>query len=259
MTRQMLGEIELNRIYQRDCIEGMRLLPDNSVDLVVTDPPYGINYYSNWSKSDEYRQKVKAVNGIQNDKDNTDFLSDVLQETYRTMKEDSHLYWFTRWDKIHEQLPIISQNFKVKNTLIWMKNNWSMGDLTGAYAGQYECIIFAQKGRRKLNEVGGRKRHTDILQYDRIPANKLRHSHEKPEDLISFLIRKSSNEGETVLDPFAGSGTTAVCARKTGRNFVSFELDAEYVQIANKRLESVEDVNYGLAKYAAPQTEEEGD
>jgi site-specific DNA-methyltransferase (adenine-specific) len=120
-----------------------------------------------------------------------------------------------------------------------MKNNWSMGDLTGAYAGQYESILFAQKGRRTLNEVDGKRRHTDILQFDRIPANKLRHSHEKPEDLIEFLIRKSSNEGEIVLDPFCGSGTTAVCARKLSRDFVTFELEPEFIEIANGRLDGV--------------------
>src|SRR5690625_5680060 len=100
-----------------------------------------------------------------------------------------------------------------------------MGDLQGAYAGQYEVILFAQKGRRILNEVDGKKRHPDVLEFDRIPSTRLRHSHEKPEDLIEFLIRKSSNEGEIILDPFAGSGTTAAVAKRLGRSFITIELD----------------------------------
>lgn len=118
------------------------------------------------------------------------------------------------------------------------KNNWSMGDLTGAYAGQYESILFAQKGRRNLNEVAGKRRHPDILSFDRVPASKLRHSHEKPTDLIEFLIKKSSNKGEIILDPFCGSGTTVVCAKRLGRKFITFELERQYVEIANERLDN---------------------
>lgn len=227
--------MKINEIANVDCIEGMRNLPDNSVDLLIADPPYGIDFNSNYRK----QSTLKSVDGILNDgKDNTEFLAEVLTEIDRVLKDGSHVYWFMRWDRIHLQLPLLERHFNVKNSLVWMKNNWSMGDLTGAYAGQYETILFAQKGRRKLNEVDGKKRHTDILQFDRISPNKLRHSHEKPEDLIEFLIRKSSSEGETVLDPFCGSGTTAVCAKRLGRNFLTAELDADYAQIARQRLEA---------------------
>lgn len=237
--KKLIGELELNRIYQRDCIEGLKALPDASVDLVVTDPPYGIDYNSNWSKDSEYRSKVKTVNGIKNDgADNHDFLAQVLYELNRVMKPNTHIYWFTRWDRVQYQQPLLERYFKMKNSLVWMKNNWSMGDLTGAYAGQYESILFAQKGRRTLNEIDGTKRHADILQFNRVSPNKLRHSHEKPEDLIEFLIRKSSNEGEIVLDPFCGSGTTAVAAARLKRDFITFELESDFIKIANKRLDN---------------------
>lgn len=240
MSKKLLGNLKLNYIYQMDCLEGMKLIPDNSIDLVIADPPYGIEYYSNWSKDDKYRNKVKSVNGIKNDdKDNTEFLSKVLFEIDRVLKPNSHIYWFTRWDRIALQQPLIERHFKLKNALVWMKNNWSMGDLTGAYAGQYESILFAQKGRRYLNEVDGKRRHTDILQFDRVPPNKLRHSHEKPEALIEFLIRKSSDENDVILDPFCGSGTTAVAAINTNRNFIGFEIDEEYCQIAIDRISKV--------------------
>lgn len=229
----------MNEVLQGDCISLLREIPDESVDLVLTDPPYGIAFNSNRSKETVYRTALKSVDGIYNDgNDNTEFLSDVIQELGRVLKNDRHIYWFTRWDRIQLQLPLIEKYFTPKNAIVWMKNNWSMGDLQGAYAGQYEVILFAQKGRRILNEVDGRKRHADILQYDRVPASRLRHSHEKPEELIEFLIEKSSNEGEIVLDPFAGSGTTAVCAKRLGRRFITMELDSDYVGIARKRLEA---------------------
>src|SRR5690606_7707897 len=218
----------LNKITQGDCLEVMQRIPDEYIDLVIADPPYGIDFSSNFRKQSE----LKSVGGIYNDgADNTEFLAEVIEGIDRVLKPNSHISWVTRWDRVHLHLPILKRCFNVKNAIIWVKDNWSMGDLTGAYAGQYETIIFAQKGRRKLNEVDGRKRHTDILQFDRISPNKLRHSHEKPEDLIEFLIRKSSGEGEIVFDPFGGSCTTAACAKKLGRNFITTELDPEYVEI----------------------------
>src|SRR5690625_698579 len=227
--------IKLNEVLQGDCIELLREIPGESVDLVLTDPPYGISFNSN------HRTKttLKSTEGIYNDgNDNTHFLAEAISELDRVLKNNRHFYWFTRWDRVHLQLPILEKYFTLKNAIVWKKNNWSMGDLQGAYAGQYEVILFAQKGRRILNEVDGRKRHPDILEYDRVPASRLRHSHEKPEELIEFLIRKSSNEGEIVLDPFAGSGTTAVCAKRLGRDFITMELDEDYVNIAKERLSS---------------------
>jgi len=226
----------LNQILTGDCLDKLRELENGSADLVLTDPPYGIDYSSNWSKDAGYRKSVKSVDGIHNDgSNNTDFLAEVVSELDRVLKDDSHFYWFTRWDRIHLQLPILEKHFTLKNAIIWKKNNWSMGDLQGAYAGQYEVILFAQKGRRILNEVDGKKRHPDVLEFDRIPSTRLRHSHEKPEDLIEFLIRKSSNEGEIILDPFAGSGTTAAVAKRLGRSFITIELDEDYVEIIEER------------------------
>ncbi|MCU6709318.1 site-specific DNA-methyltransferase [Paenibacillus sp. J5C_2022] len=233
----MLGEIELNRIYQRDCIEGMRMILDGSVDLAIVDPPYGINFRSNHRKS----SILKTTGGIANDGvDNAGFLAEVITELSRILKPDAHIYWFTRWDKVPEQQPLLERFFTVKNSLIWAKNNWSMGDLFGAYAGQYENILFAQKGRRLLNEVDGKTRHPDILHFNRVSSGKLRHSHEKPEELVEFLIRKSSDAGDVVVSPFCGSGTDCVAAAKTGRNFISFELDADHITTANKRLDSIQ-------------------
>lgn len=238
MTKEFIGSLELNRIYQMDCIEGMKRIPSESIDLVITDPPYGINYISNRSKDSEYRKKVKSVNGILNDKNNIKFLGNVAIELYRILKKNTHLYWFTRWDKIEEQKPMLEKvGFKVKNNLIWMKNNWSMGDLKGAYAGQYECILYCQKGKRLLNEVNGIKRHPDILQFDRVPPNKLLHSHQKPVNLLEFLIKKSSNENEIIFDPFMGSSSTAIAAIKTNRKYIGFELDNEFYYIASKRID----------------------
>lgn len=228
----------MNEIYNGDCLKFMGNMNDNTVDLVVTDPPYGIDFNSNRRvKSD-----LKSTKGILNDGiDNLPFLESVALELYRVLKDDSHLYWFTRWDKLEEQIPMLRKaGFSVKNNLVWMKNSWSMGDLKGAYAGQYECIIFCQKGSLELNEVNGRKRHSDILVYDRVASSKLKHSHEKPIPLIDMLIRKSSEENQLVFDPFLGSGTTAVAAHGCNRNYKGCELDKKHYMTAKQRIETAE-------------------
>lgn len=241
--------IKLNEILHGDCIEIMREIPDESVDLVLTDPPYGIAFKNNMSKDKEYREKLKSVDGILNDnKDNAPFLSEVIDELNRVMKDGTHIYWFTRWDKVPEQMPLLERYFNIKNAIVWDKGSGGMGDLLGSYAGNYETILFAHKGRRELNEVDGKRRHPDILRFSKIPARQLRHSHEKPEELIEFLIRKSSDVGDVVLDPFAGSGTTAVCAKRLNRNFITIELDEYYVNVAKQRLyEEFPELNEGEA------------
>lgn len=229
----------INNIIHGECIEVMRGMAAESVDLVVTDPPYGIAFNSNMSNDEEYRGNLKSVNGVLNDgKDNAPFLSEAIDELARVMKPDSHIYWFTRWDKIAEQMPLLERYFNIKNALVWDKGGVSMGDLLGSYSGNYETILFARKGRRELNEVDGCRRHPDILSYPKIPARQLRHSHEKPEDLIEFLIRKSSNPGEVVLDPFAGSGTTAAVAKRLGREFITIEADVDFYNVAVARVKN---------------------
>lgn len=236
----MEERLELNTIYNQDCLIGMHHIADKSVDLVLTDPPYGINFNSNRSNDKSYRHKLKSVDGILNDeKDNNEFLSNVIDELFRVLKDDTHLYWFTRWDKVVEHKPMLKDaGFNVKNNIIWIKNNWSMGDLKGSYAGQYECILFCHKGRRELNKVNGKKRHADILQFDRVAGNGLLHSHQKPTGLLELLINKSSNEGDIVLDPFMGSGSTAVSCINTNRQYIGFEMDKDYWQVANERIDA---------------------
>ncbi len=122
--------------------------------------------------------------------------------------------------------------FKFKNILIWVKNNWTAGDLKGAYAKKTEFILFGSKGRHILNG----KRNSDVLSFKRVVGKKQLHQNQKPVDLLEFLIKKSSNEGDTVLDCFMGSGSTGVACVNTNRNFIGIELDNDYFNIAKKRI-----------------------
>ena len=238
----------LNRVTVEDSVYALQRLPNAVVDLVIQDPPYGIDFSSNFRKN-----KIQTTNGIQGDgKDNLPLLDANLRETVRVMKPDAHLYMFTRWDKAGDHTRLLEKHgLSVKNHLVWRKNNWSMGDLKGAYASQYEVILFAQKGNKplqciptadgRLNKHGAAEicRHPDILEFDR-PANgkTMVHNHQKPVELLQFLMQKSSQKGDVVLDGFFGSGSTGIAAKNLDRNFLGYEIDPEVAKLAEQRLKT---------------------
>lgn len=206
-----------------DCLELMKDIPDGSVDLVLTDPPYGMNFQSN------YREKKYSK--IENDTC-LDWLDAFLQECWRVLKPNSAIYLFCSWHKVDVFKKAAEKLFKIKNILIWEKNNTSMGDLKGSYSPKYEMIIFAHKGRRVLNGF----RYPDVLTAKRT-GNKL-HPTQKPVELLEIFVNSSSNDGETVLDTFMGSGSTGVACVNTNRNFIGIELDEGYFEIAKRRIEA---------------------
>jgi site-specific DNA-methyltransferase (adenine-specific) len=230
MGKKLLGSIELNRIYQRDCIEGLKMLPDECIDLVVTDPPYLMNYRSN------RRVKNEKFKHIANDVNSNDLISEYLKECYRVLKNDTAIYVFCSWHQIDFFKQEFEKHFKLKNLIVWNKNNHGSGDLKGAYAPKHELVLYGHKGRSIFRE----KRIPDVIDCAKIPSLKLTHPTEKPIELLELFIRNSSDVNDVVLDGFAGAGSTALASVKNNRDFISFELESEYVQMANQRLESVE-------------------
>jgi site-specific DNA-methyltransferase (adenine-specific) len=210
-----------NTIYCGDCIDILKLADSESVDLVITDPPYGMSFRSNY-------RKVR-YNLIVND-DGILWSKEITDQLFRVMKPNTHLYWFCSYHNVDVFKKELERLFTIKNILIWEKNNTGMGDLTGSYAPKYEMIIFAQKGRRLLNG----RRDPDILHFNR--TGNVNHPTEKPVDLLEYLISKSSGEGDTVLDPFIGSGSTAVACKKTLRNYIGIEIDQAFCKKAEERL-----------------------
>lgn len=228
MTKKLLGEIELNRIYQRECIDGMRMVPDKSVDLVVTDPPYLMNYRSNRRvASDKFKH-------IANDVDSHELIADYFAECYRILKDDTAIYAFCSWHHVDFFKTEFERHFKLKNIIVWNKNNHGSGDLKGAYAPKHEFVLYGHKGRSLFRE----KRIPDVIDCAKIPSVKLTHPTEKPTDLLDLFIRNSSDVDDVVFDGFAGTGSTLISAVRNNRNFIGFELESEYVMEANKRLDN---------------------
>ena len=208
-------------LWNGDCLELMKNIPDGSVDLVLTDPPYGMAFKSNHRK--------EKYNEIQNDK-SLEWLERYISECCRVLKNNSAIYCFCSWHNVDVFKQAIEKKFKIKNILIWEKNNTSMGDLKGSYAPKYEMIIFAHKGRKLLNGF----RYADIIKASRT-GNK-NHPTEKPVDLLETYIKNSSDENSVVFDGFMGSGSTGVACVNTNRRFIGIELDPGYFDIATKRI-----------------------
>jgi len=208
-----------------DCFELLKEVPDEFVDLVLTDPPYGIDYQSNRRVA---REKLpKFANDV-----DLSWVESWVEQIYRVLKTDTHFYCFTRFDTYPVFYNAISRLFKVKNCLIWVKNNHGSGDLNGSFAPQSEMIIFAVKGKRHLNGL----RDSDVLECENVPSAYREHATQKPVKLLRQLIEKSTKLNEIVLDPFAGSGSTGFACLDTNRQkgdrdirrYLLFELNPEF-------------------------------
>jgi len=226
----------LNQFYNLNTEKYLKYIKDNSIDLIITDPPYGINYYTNRRKN-----KTRLTeNGIQGDhKDNLNLIKNTINELFRVLKPGRHIYWFGRFDSISKHIELfIKAGFIIKNNLIWIKNNHGTGDLYYSYAPKYECILYAIKPAKKkfrLKKFEGITRHSDILNFNKIPSKLLVHDHEKPTELLEFLIEKSSNKNEVILDPFLGSGQTMFASFNRNRQFIGFEIDKRIYKMIKNR------------------------
>ena len=214
------------KLYQGDCLEVMdKLIKQNvKVDAIITDPPYGMDYRSNYRK--EKYEKISNDNDLS-------FLDDFFQKCDKLLKDDTHIYCFCSWHHIDKFKIAFEKYFTLKNIIVWEKNNTSMGDLKGSYAPKHEFVLFGHKGRRLRNG----KRLPDVLQANRT-GNKL-HPTQKPISLLQIFIEQSSDENEIILDPFMGSGSTGVAVLNTNRKFIGIELDEKYFNIAKDRLENI--------------------
>ena len=198
--------IQENTIIHGDSLTVLRQMEPESVDAIITDPPYGINYVSQTGVS------------IKNDK--SPFIW-FLYDAFRVLKSGEAgrggLICF------------------VKSEVIWDKVYHGMGDTKAAFAPSHENIVFAVKG--KYSFPGSRPK--DLVTFPKINSSKMVHPTEKPVGLLANLISSVTKPGDLILDPFAGSGSTLVAAKKTGRRFIGIELDADYFVTAQRRIEEV--------------------
>ena len=194
-----------------------RLMDGVKADMVFCDAPYGYKYESNYQ--DKYEM-------LQND----DKILDFIPAIWGTMKDNCPVYEFCGWQSLKQWFEYFENtSLNLKNVIIWKKNNWSMGDLKGAYAGQYEVILYLNKGRVELNGA----RDTDIWEFDREPPKM--HPTMKPIELIAYALNKSSEKSDAVLDCFGGSGSTLIACEQLNRKCYMCELDPHYIDVIIQR------------------------
>lgn len=224
--------IKENTVIHGDSLTVLRQMEPESVDAIITDPPYGIGYQSNY-------RKVEVMGKIAND--NAPFIW-FLYDAFRVLKSGASgrgtLVCFTRWDVQQVFIDAIQlAGFTVKSEIIWDKVTHGMGDLKAQFAPTHENIIFAVKG--KFSFPGHRPK--DLITFKKLNGSQMVHPTEKPVGLMADLITAVTKPGDVILDPFAGSGSTLVAAKKTGRRFVGIELDDGYFEKAQRRVkEAVE-------------------
>ncbi len=223
-------------LYKEDCLKILKNIKDNSIDLIITDPPYKTTSRGCAGNSGGMLQKDINKKGKVFENNNIS-IKDYAKEFYRILKNDSHCYIMTNHVNLFEMLSEMQNaGFHFIKSLIWNKGNKIMGRF---YMSQFEYILFFRKGKAKqINNCGT----SDILS---IPNKKSKdengnnlHDTEKPVELMKVLIENSSNSGDTVLDSFMGIGSTGVACKETNRNFIGIEVDKKYFDIAKERIET---------------------
>lgn len=222
------------QLFCGDCLEVMKQIPDESVDCVLTDPPYKINYTTGGTKNigmqNRWQGNIKAGNTIMGFDTNICF-SQWLPFCYNLLKCGGHIYVFCNDKNILKLMQeMFNVGFVVSNILVWKKNNATPNKY---YMKNAEFIVFAyKKPAVAINHKGTKT----VLEFDNINGKQKKHPTEKPTKLLEILVSNSTSDDGTVLDPFMGSGTTGVACRNLNRKFIGIELDEEYFKTAENRI-----------------------
>ena len=259
----METEILDNRILCMDCLELLEKIPDESVSLILTDPPYGISYRNNFTN--RKHPVLDGDCGIDYER--------FARESYRILKENTHAYFFTRFDCYpYHYNCLVQAGFVIKNCMVIEKATvGGIGDLEGSFANNAEWVVFCQKGRRTFNHttlMRNRKKEGTISHAGGKPGRKYKtrfnacwfgkeypkatynsvwqkqngiyHPTIKNVEFLSWLIQISSNPEEVVFDGFMGTGSTALAAILTGRGYLGAEINPQYFEISLKRIRECE-------------------
>lgn len=251
-----ISDVQFDVLYNEDCVVGLKELPCECIDLVVTDCPYkiiaggvtienknnettgvlsrrvisdGTRCSNKWLKknADDIPSAVRSGKMFSNN--DIDF-GDWLPEIYRVLKQGSHCYIMINGRNLKElQIESEKVGFKYLNLLAWKKNNLTPNKY---YMQQMEFVLLLRKGKaRSINDMGT----SNCLEIPNIIGKK-QHPTQKPVELMKIFIENSSDVGDVVLDPFFGSGSTLVAAAQSGRHYIGYEIDKQYCDIALQNL-----------------------
>ena len=260
--------MDINKIYQKSS-EHMSEIPDKSVDLIVTSPPYNINikYGNKTIKGKTIESKSRKYDDNLSEDEYRKLLGNVFSECKRVLKDNGSI-WINiknRYDNGCIITPFWLEEFfrdmYLKNLIIW---NFDWGGSTNKrFAPRYEFVYWYTKNKDNYNfnlddvkipalnyrpdrYKSQLKNPSDVWKIPMVSGNFIErtgHPAQYPERLVERIILAGTNEGDVVLDPFMGSGTSAVVAKKLGRNYLGYEIVPEYIEMANIRLKNTGDIN----------------
>lgn len=223
-------EDDLVTLYHGDARDAMDVLGPSSVDLLLTDPPYGMAFQSGWTatksaaiRNDGVRQGIRVVR-------------QVLAEIAPSFTPEMHALVFCHWESWPDFYDGLAGLFTIRNALIWSKGGGGMGDLRHEYAKDYEVILYGERSRGR--ELAGKRTGAVISGHKRVPPSQRVVPFQKPTSLLVELVERHTTAGQLVLDPFAGSGSTLVAAKQAGRRSIGFEVVEESCRAAAARLGS---------------------
>lgn len=217
-SKQATQSTELvTKCFVGDCIAGMNAYKLEKCALLLSDPPYGMDFVSGWNSYDKIAGDKLVHTGS--------LLDAAFEQAKQHLQDDAHIYIFGNPYMMAELKPVFEKHFVLKNILIWDRGVIGMGDLN-TYGRSYDVVYFGYyKTWKALNGT----RDRDVLQFNRKAPGEMTHPTEKPVDILEYLVKKSTNEGDYVLDPFAGSCSTLRAARNVGRNAYGFEMEQKYI------------------------------
>ena len=248
-----MKKFSLNKIYNQDCIDGMKDIPDNKIDLVITDPPFAINFKPKKANYNRIASRVlPGYNEIES-KDYYNFTYNWMSQINRILKKSGSMYVFSGWNNLKDILTALDENgFITINHIIW---KYQFGVVTSKkfVTSHYHCLYVCKNNNERK-----------FFPYSRFDKNaktsdgKSLHYNDKedvwnikreywtgdektptklPAEIIKKILEYSSEEKDVVFDPFLGSGQVAVVSKMLKRKYLGFEIVKEYYNFAKKRLE----------------------
>jgi len=241
-----VGKFEINKIHEGDCLHLMKELPNNSIDHIITDPPFAIDFKA---KRTNYNRTAKTVIEGYNEiakEEYLDFSRKWISESFRILKDNGSMFVFSGWNNLKDILIAIDEaGFITINHLIW---KYQFGVFTRKkFVTSHYHILFVVKNPKKYKFNKIEHYPEDVLVVNReYWTGKVKTPTKLPIELVNKLISYATDDKDLVLDPFMGSGTTAVACKMLNRNFFGFEIVSEYVKFANDRLSKIPE---GLNKF----------
>ena len=237
----------INKIYSGDALKKIRHVKDNSIDLILTDPPYNLGLFMKNRSTNLSAMRENHFSGKKwDDLEESVWIENMellFQEFSRVLKKGGSLVVFMAIIKLESIIKIAEKNkFYYKTTGIWHKKNPMPRNKDLHFINSTESWLYFTNITKTGVFNNKKKTIHDFFESGLTPSSEKQHGGhptQKPIALMDHLISLLSNEGDTILDPFMGSGSTGVSSKKLKRNFVGIELDEDYVEISKKRIKEI--------------------